>query len=201
MRPMVYCRGPGADTSAGPERSPLVERLPARPSTPPARSIYRVSTATALSRSGQQHSSRPRQRPARDASVTSKRRVVGSPSREKQASASDAARCRCGRTPSAFGGRSADCRLAMGGCRAKVGPSGISVALGCRWRRFGWGQASRQAAARASWCLWSFRRLCVALMSRHSVRTAERPRLRNRPIPRLDFVWANTGSTIAWRLR
>jgi hypothetical protein len=43
-----------------------------------------------------------------------------------------------------------------------------------------------------------FRMLWVASMSRHSVRTARRPRLRNRPIPRFDFVCANTGSIIRW---
>ena len=77
----------------------------------------------------------------------------------------------------------------------------VSAVLGCRGRRFGWGPPSRQAAASVNWCLWSFRMLWVALISRHSVRTAERPRLRNRPIPRLDFVCANTGSIIPWRLR
>ena len=33
-----------------------------------------------------------------------------------------------------------------------------------------------QAAAVAMWCLWSLERLCVAMIRRHSVRTAALPR-------------------------
>src|SRR4051794_23128741 len=36
-------------------------------------------------------------------------------------------------------------------------------------------------------------------MSRHSARTAARPRRRKRSMPRLNFVWAKTGSIISWR--
>jgi hypothetical protein len=36
--------------------------------------------------------------------------------------------------------------------------------------------APAQAAAAANWWLWSFIRLCVAVIKRHSVRTADLPR-------------------------
>jgi hypothetical protein len=42
--------------------------------------------------------------------------------------------------------------------------------------------------------VWSFSRRCVAVISRHSDRTAERPRLWKRSTPRLNLVLANTGS-------
>jgi hypothetical protein len=58
-----------------------------------------------------------------------------------------------------------------------------------------------QAVAVAIWWLWSFRRLCVAAISRHSDRTADRPRRWNRSIFRLNFTCANTGSIIPWGLR
>lgn len=51
----------------------------------------------------------------------------------------------------------------------------------------------------ASWWLWSLRRLWVAVISRHSVRAAALPRLRNRVMWRLCLVLANTGSMICWR--
>src|ERR687889_346457 len=47
---------------------------------------------------------------------------------------------------------------------------------------------------------WSLRRLWVAVISRHSVRTAPRPR-RLKRFRRLNFICANTGSIIGWRLR
>jgi hypothetical protein len=58
-----------------------------------------------------------------------------------------------------------------------------------------------QAAATAIWCLWSFSRLWVAVIRRHSERTADLPRRRKLSIRRLCLVCANTGSTIALRLR
>jgi hypothetical protein len=58
-----------------------------------------------------------------------------------------------------------------------------------------------QAPAAAIWCLWSFRRLWVAVINRHSERTADLPRRPKRSIRRLNFVLANTGSIIALRFR
>jgi len=48
----------------------------------------------------------------------------------------------------------------------------------------------------AIWWLWSFRRLWVAVISRHSERQADLPRRWKRSIRRLNFVWPNTGSTV-----
>jgi hypothetical protein len=58
-----------------------------------------------------------------------------------------------------------------------------------------------QAPAVASWWLWSFSRLWVAVISRHSERAADRPRRWKRSMRRLNFVCPNTGSIIAWRFR
>jgi len=58
-----------------------------------------------------------------------------------------------------------------------------------------------QAPAAAIWCLWSFSRLWVAVISRHSDLAAERPRRWKRSMRRLNFVCPNTGSIIAWRFR
>jgi hypothetical protein len=52
-----------------------------------------------------------------------------------------------------------------------------------------------------SWCLWSLRRLWVAVISRHSERAADLPRRWNWLMRRLCLVWANTGSIIALRFR
>lgn len=86
------------------------------------------------------------------------------------------------------------------GCRANglcvglaVWASGVIRGLIGGERRCG----ACQAPLVAIWCLWSFRRLCVAVINRHSARTADLPRLRNRLIPRLNLVWAKTGSIIA----
>jgi Phage integrase family len=64
------------------------------------------------------------------------------------------------------------------------------------------GAAGRQGpqATAVAW-RWSLRRLWVAVISRHSVRTAPRPRRLNLSRPRLNFICANTGSIIGWRLR
>ncbi len=56
--------------------------------------------------------------------------------------------------------------------------------------------APSQADRAASWCLWSLRRLLVAVVSLHSERAAGLPRRMNRRIPRLNFMWAKTGSII-----
>ncbi len=58
-----------------------------------------------------------------------------------------------------------------------------------------------QAPAVAIWRLWSFSRLCVAVISRHSDLAAALPRRWKRSIRRLNFVCPNTGSIIAWRFR
>jgi hypothetical protein len=65
----------------------------------------------------------------------------------------------------------------------------------------GRGQSAFQAAAAAIWCLWSLRRLWVAVISRHSESAADRPRRWNWLMRRLCLVCANTGSTIAFRRR
>ena len=51
------------------------------------------------------------------------------------------------------------------------------------------------------WCLWSLRRLLVAVISLHSERAADLPRRMNLRIPRLNLVLAKTGSIMPWRLR
>ena len=58
-----------------------------------------------------------------------------------------------------------------------------------------------QAPAAAIWWLWSFSRLWVAVISRHSARAADLPRRWKRSMRRLNFVCPNTGSIIAWRFR
>jgi hypothetical protein len=60
---------------------------------------------------------------------------------------------------------------------------------------------SFQAPAAAIWWLWSFNKLWVAVINRHSARAADLPRRWKRSMPRLNFVCPNTGSIIAWRLR
>ena len=50
------------------------------------------------------------------------------------------------------------------------------------------------------WRLWSFSRLCVAVISRHSDRQAALPRRKKRSMRRLNLVFANTGSIVAWCL-
>src|SRR4051794_24263542 len=70
---------------------------------------------------------------------------------------------------------------------------------GLKARRRGGGPPGPQAIA-VAW-RWSLRRLWVAVIRRHSVRTAPRPRRLNLPKPRLNFTCAKTGSIIGWRLR
>jgi hypothetical protein len=69
-----------------------------------------------------------------------------------------------------------------GGCRAKLrGAPGwqprSGVALGPLAELILSG--AFQASAAASWCLWSFIRLCVAVIRRYSERAADLPRLSN----------------------
>jgi hypothetical protein len=54
-----------------------------------------------------------------------------------------------------------------------------------------------QAATGGLWCLWSFRRLWVAVISRHSERQAALPRRWKRSARRLCLMYAKTGSIIA----
>ena len=69
-----------------------------------------------------------------------------------------------------------------GGCRAKVRGHGVGevVALApvvvCGGSDTVVARAAFQAAATAIWCLWSFSRLWVAVISRHSERAADLPR-------------------------
>ena len=53
----------------------------------------------------------------------------------------------------------------------------------------------------ASWCWWSFSRLCVVVRSRHSDLTADLPRRRKRFTRRFDLICPKTGSTVPCRLR
>jgi hypothetical protein len=82
-----------------------------------------------------------------------------------------------------------------------VGDRGVGGSGGSR-RAGRWGPLSSfQVPAGAVWCLWSFRRLWVAVISRHSERAADLPRRWKRSIRRLNLVFANTGSIIALRFR
>jgi hypothetical protein len=90
------------------------------------------------------------------------------------------------------------------GVAQSCGPGGAAAGIGqCVWTGGGAGPppGPSQAAAAAIWCLWSFIRLWVAVLSRHSERTADLPRRWKRSIRRLCLVCANTGSTIALRRR
>jgi hypothetical protein len=70
---------------------------------------------------------------------------------------------------------------------------------GVRW--VGWSLLGFQAPWGASRCLWSFNRLWVAVISRHSDRAADLLRRWKRSMRRLNLVLANTGSIIALRFR
>src|SRR5215213_7606086 len=86
------------------------------------------------------------------------------------------------------------------GCR--VSPATVGVGRQrVRFRPAARGGGGRPGQAAARTWRWSLRRLWVAVISRHSVRTAPRPRRLKRSRPRLNFIWANTGSIIGWRLR
>ena len=100
------------------------------------------------------------------------------------------------------------CAACPRGCREKPalvgGVRAVSAAaprslLGGRAR--GAVLGSFQAPAAAVWWLWSLSRLWVAVMSRHSDRTADLPRRWNLSILRLCLVWPKTGSIMPWRFR
>ncbi len=50
-------------------------------------------------------------------------------------------------------------------------------------------------------CLWSLRRLWVAVISRHSDLAADLPLRNNRSVRRLNLMSPKTGSIIAWHWR
>jgi hypothetical protein len=68
------------------------------------------------------------------------------------------------------------------------------------WRTGGGLSTPTQAGAAAKVCRWSFSRLWVAAIRRHSERAAPRPLRLKRWIRRLALIWAKTGSTMHWRL-
>src|SRR5205807_8192868 len=80
-----------------------------------------------------------------------------------------------------------------GGCR--INPLG-ALGVANRLRR----RPDQALAAAIRW-LWRRIRLFVAVMRRHSERHAARPRRKKRSSRRLNFTCANTGSTVAMRLR
>jgi ATP-dependent helicase HrpA len=80
------------------------------------------------------------------------------------------------------------------------------AAIGPRWTRMATDEPEGspggcQDAAIASWWVCSLSRLCVAVIKRHSDRTADRPRRWKRSMPRLNLVLAKTGSIMPLRLR
>jgi hypothetical protein len=79
--------------------------------------------------------------------------------------------------------------------------SGLIELAGRRPAGEGVARGLDQAVVRACWCLWSFCRLWVAVIRRHSERAAERPRRWKRSMRRLNFVCPNTGSIMPLRLR
>ncbi len=76
----------------------------------------------------------------------------------------------------------------------RAGGLGAFLAVGGGVRR-------PQVAVRAVWWRWSFIRLWVVVMSRHSERAADRPRRWKRSARRLCLMCAKTGSIIHWRWR
>src|SRR5579864_7509299 len=85
----------------------------------------------------------------------------------------------------------------VGGSAPEVGAAGCGSggAVGGGFRPLG--------GVQAVWsrCRWSFRRLWVAVRSRHSDLAADLPRREKRWNPRLCLICAKTGSTMPWRLR
>jgi len=63
----------------------------------------------------------------------------------------------------------------------------------------GVGRITAQGVEAAIRWLWSFRRLCVAVINLHSLRQAALPRRWKRLIARLNLIWPKTGSTVIWR--
>lgn len=89
-------------------------------------------------------------------------------------------------------------RLAWGSTGERGSRAGIGPMVAFRPRQSRDAPRGRtQASAVASWWRWSVRRLWVACTNRHSAFTAARPRRWKRSSRRLNFVSANTGSTIA----
>ena len=89
----------------------------------------------------------------------------------------------------------------VGGCRVN-GFDGLTRGIVPLAQRAGsTGAGARQAPAAAIRWLWSFNRLWVAVIRRHSARHADLPRRRKRVMPRLNLICPNTGSTVAWRFR
>ena len=90
-----------------------------------------------------------------------------------------------------------------GGCCVKGAGGRVGVdGAGCARRSpvgSGAGFSVFQMAVAASLCLWSFSRLWVAVIRRHSERAADLPRRWKRSIRRLNFVFAKTGSIIDLR--
>ena len=91
-----------------------------------------------------------------------------------------------------------------GGCCVNAAPSGVPAGASVLskqpgGRRSG-ARGGSQAAIGAAVCRQSFKRLWVAVISRHSERQAARPRRWKRSILRLNLVSAKTGSIIAVRL-
>ena len=87
-----------------------------------------------------------------------------------------------------------------GGCCAKDAARLVGCELSAGFVSGGKAPTARQAAAGAVVWRQSLRRLCAALVSRHSDRAAARPRRKKRSTPRLNLMSANTGSIMPWRL-
>jgi hypothetical protein len=81
--------------------------------------------------------------------------------------------------------------------RRRFARAGSGWSIRTRGRRRRTPQAG--TAARRWW--WSFSRLCVAAMNRHSLLQADLPRRWKRLIWRLNLSWPNTGSMVIWRWR
>jgi len=93
----------------------------------------------------------------------------------------------------------------VGGCRVNAAwiaeARGASRPGGRRDRPAGAAGIAAQGVAAAIRWLWSFRRLCVAVIRRHSLRQAALPRRWKRLIARLNLIWPKTGSTVICRWR
>ena len=89
------------------------------------------------------------------------------------------------------GGVDSDCSLSSWVSRKRAGGAWMAAAVGdCARPAGGVGILSGafQASTAAKWCLWSFIRLCVAVIRRHSERAADLPRLWNWLMRRLCLV-------------
>ena len=104
---------------------------------------------------------------------------------------------RCARRVGGRRSPSGDHRGCAADPRARRGLLGVrAVRSGCDAPR----APHAPAAAVASWWRWSLSKLCVAVISRHSERAAERPRRWKRSQRRLNFVSAKIGSIMPLRL-